>query len=104
MDRACVRTAESSNSAPRTDSVSNVIAQIERRPELLRRENLICFDGLPYDYAKVFRARLKAAGLSSGRVTYVPTTGREAWGISQLMHETFDALTGYPERRWGTST
>src|SRR5258708_35967653 len=32
---------------PSTDSVWNVIAQIEKRPELLPRENFISFDGLP---------------------------------------------------------
>jgi hypothetical protein len=84
---------------PRTDSVWNVITQIERRPELLRRENFVCFDGLPYDHARVLRARVRSADFANGKVSYVPTTGPEAWGISQLMHEAFDALAGYPERR-----
>jgi hypothetical protein len=84
---------------PRTDSVWNVIVQIERRPELLRREHFVCFDGLPYDYARVLRARVNAGDFGEGKVRYVPTAGPEAWGMSQLMHEAFDALAGYPERR-----
>ena len=84
---------------PRTDSVWNVISHVERRPELLRRENFICFDGLPYDYSKVSHTRVRSTDFSSGRVSFVPTSGPEAWGASRLMHEAFDALAGYPARR-----
>lgn len=49
---------------PRTDSVRNVIAQIEKRPELLRREHFVCYDGLPFDpqsaYARHLRSNLSS--------------------------------------------
>lgn len=85
---------------PRTDSVWNVIAQIERRPELLRRENFVCFDGLPYDHVAAYRRYLKTLDLSSGDTpAWVATTGPDAWGTSELLHESFDALAGYPQKR-----
>jgi hypothetical protein len=33
----------------RTDSVWNVIVQIEKQPNLLHRGNFVCHDGQPYD-------------------------------------------------------
>jgi hypothetical protein len=66
---------------PSTDSVWNVIAQIEKRPELLRRENFICYDGLSYDHAAAYRRYAKTLDLSSGgHAGWVTTTGPEALG------------------------
>jgi hypothetical protein len=31
-----------------TDSLWNVLNALEKRPELLRRENYVCYDGVPY--------------------------------------------------------
>jgi hypothetical protein len=85
---------------PSTDSVWNVTAQIERRPELLRRENFVCYDGLPYDHAAAYRRYLNTLDLSSGgHAGWVTTTGPDAWGTSDLLHQSFDALAGYPPKR-----
>jgi len=85
---------------PSTDSVWNVIAQIEKRPELLRRENFVCYDGLSYDSAAAYRRYAKTLDLSGGGYAgWVTTTGPEAWGTSDLLHQSFDALVGYPAKR-----
>lgn len=85
---------------PKTDSVWNVIATVERRPEMLTREKFICYDGLPYDYEAVHHRYIASLGSSvSGRPRWLPTTGPEAWGMSQMMHEAFDKLAGNPAKR-----
>jgi len=85
---------------PSTDSVWNAIAQIEKRPELLRRENFVCYDGLPYDSAAAYRRYVKTLDLSSGgHAGWVTTTGPDAWGTSDMLHKSFDALAGYPAKR-----
>lgn len=77
-----------------------MIAQIEKRPELLRRENFVCYHGLPYDHASAYRRYVATFDLSSGgRADWVTTTGPDAWGTSELLHQSFDALAGYPPKR-----
>lgn len=85
---------------PETDSVWNVIAQVERRPELLTREKFVCYDGLPYDYEAARRNYFSSKGMSGiGQVTWVPTKGPDAWGMSEMLHKAFDALCGHPKKR-----
>jgi len=85
---------------PSTDSVWNVIVQIEKRPELLQRENFVCYDGLPYDSATAYKRYVKTLDLSSGgHAGWVTTTGPDAWGSSDILHQSFDALAGYPAKR-----
>jgi hypothetical protein len=43
-----------------TDSLWNVIALVERRPELLTREKFVCYDGLPSDYKAVYRDHISS--------------------------------------------
>lgn len=85
---------------PETDSVWNVIAQVERRPELLTREKFVCYDGLPYDHQAARRNYFNSKGVSGiGQVTWVPTKGPNGWGMSEMLHEAFDALCGHPKKR-----
>jgi hypothetical protein len=82
------------------NSVWNGISEIEKRPELLRRENFVCYNGLPYDHAAAYRRYAATLDLSSsGHTSWVTTTGTDAWGISHLLDQSFDALTGYPPKR-----
>ena len=84
----------------RTDSLWNVIAQLERRPELLRRECYVCYDAIPYDYAAAETKHYASVDMSKGfHVGWVAAKGPEAWGTSQRLHEAFDALAGYPAKR-----
>lgn len=84
---------------PRADSVWNVIAQIEKRPELLRRENFVCYDGLPFDPQDAYVRHLQSNPIVLNRVSWHPTSGPEAWGIAQLLQHAFDALAGFPAKR-----
>jgi hypothetical protein len=85
---------------PRTDSLWNVIAQVERRPELLTREKFICYDGLPYDYEVGFKDYLSSLSpKSGGGAHWLVTKGPEAWGTSEMMHEAFDRLSGNLNKR-----
>jgi hypothetical protein len=84
---------------PRTDSVWNVIAQIEKRPELLRRENFVCYDGLPFDPQVAYARHLRSNPIEPNSVTWLPTSGPEAWGTAQLLQNAFDALAGFPAKR-----
>ncbi|MBY0267513.1 MAG: hypothetical protein K2W84_13950 [Burkholderiales bacterium] len=85
---------------PKTDSVWNVIALVERRPELLTREKFICYDGLPYDYEAVQRTYIQSLDMSGGgHVGWLPTSGPEAWAMSEIMHKAFDRLAGNPVKR-----
>jgi hypothetical protein len=84
---------------PRTDSVWNVIAQVEKHPELLRRENFVCYDGLPYDYEAVFQRHINSGKFDSGGPRWLPTKGPEAWATSKLLHQAFDAMAGFPAKR-----
>jgi AbiU2 len=87
---------------PRTDSLWNVVSLVERRPELLTREKFVCYDGLPYDNEKVYREYLSSLDSVNGGVAIklLPTTGPQAWAMSELLHKTFDKLSGsIPEKR-----
>jgi hypothetical protein len=81
-----------------TDSVRNVITQIEKRPEPITREMFVCYDGLPYDYQLVGQ---KYVDSTSKRVTAtcLPTTGPSAWATSRMAHKKFDQLCGHPVER-----
>lgn len=85
---------------PRTDSIWNVLAQVEKRPELLTREFFVSYDGLPFDYEAVMKehiASLKSEDM--GRVTWQETRGPKAWSMSELMHKAFDRMSTVSDRR-----
>ena len=84
---------------PRTDSVWNVIAYVEKHPGMLRRENFVCYDGLPYDYQAVHEHHIRSGKLPLNKPTWLPTKGPDAWGTSEILHKSFDALAGYPANR-----
>lgn len=85
---------------PRTDSVWNVLIQVEKRTELLSRENFVCYDGIPYDHEGAYMRYVESLDMSSGgHVGWLPTTGPEAWATSQMLHKAFDDLAGGPTKR-----
>ncbi len=77
----------------RTDSLWNVMALVERRPELLTREKFVCYDGLPYDYEVVQQAHIASLDPLGG-AHWLSTTGPKAWAMSAMLHEAFDKLSG----------
>jgi hypothetical protein len=84
---------------PRTDSLWNVIVQVERRPELMTREKFICYDGLPYEYEIGFKDYLSSLGPTNGSARWLDTKGPKAWATSEMMHKAFDRLSGHPKNR-----
>ena len=80
---------------PRTDSLWNVVALVERRPELLTREKFVCYDGLPYDYETVHPDHIASLDIRTGvHVGWLPTSGPKAWVMSEMLHKAFDKLSG----------
>ena len=78
----------------RTDSLWNVVALVERRPELLTREKFVCYDGLPYDYEAVYRDHITSLDIrNGGAVGWLPTSGPKAWAMSEMLHKAFDKLS-----------
>lgn len=76
-----------------TISLPRLLNDVKKNLGLITRENFVCFDGLPYDYAAVQSAAL--ADWPQGRlVVWGDTTGPKAHGISALYHEQFDRLCG----------
>lgn len=83
-----------------TDSVWNLIAQVEKRPELLTRENFVCYDGIRFDYQEAVEQYVQSLDKSIGASsTWLPTTGPQAWGTSQMLHKAFDDLAGPSKKR-----
>lgn len=82
---------------PKANSVWSLITHVQKRPELMSRENFICYDGLPYDYLdgyKNYIASLEPKERTKAR--WLSTTGPTAWATSKMMHKSFDALVGNP--------
>ena len=79
----------------RTDSLWNVVALVERRPELLTREKFVCYDGLPYDYEAGWKDHIASLDVQNGvHVGWLPTNGPKAWAMSEILHKAFDKLSG----------
>jgi hypothetical protein len=79
---------------PRTDSLWNVVALVERRPEMLTREKFICYDGLPYDYEALRKDYIASLDVRNGvNVRRLPTSGPKAWAMSEILHKAFDKLS-----------
>lgn len=73
-------------------SLRKLFKDIKRNFELFTRENYVCFDGLPYDYAAVeYRTMVEHAGKGA---FWGDTTGPLAHGTSRMAHEQFDRLAG----------
>ena len=84
----------------RADSISNALGLLERRPELMRRECFVCYDGLPFDFEAVQRRWREGLDTSiSVQVRWAPTRGPDGWSSSERLHSAFDALCGYPAKR-----
>lgn len=79
---------------PSTNSLWNLAALVERRPELLTREKFVCYDGLPYDYEAVHQEDIKSLDMQNRRqIRWLPNTGPNAWTTSEMLHKEFDKLS-----------
>ncbi len=76
-------------------SLPRLIKDLRRNFSLLTRENYVCFDGLPYDYEAVRRARFMENSGSWGKGgIWVATEGPQGDATSELAHRQFDKLAG----------
>lgn len=79
-------------------SLRRLTKDIRSNLRLFTRENYVCHDGLPYDYAAVMQG--EAAAYAGKGVFWGATKGPDAWGMSSMAHEQFDKLSGIdPEKR-----
>lgn len=88
----------------RVDSVRNVLTQLKKRPELLRRENYVCFDGVPYDGSEAcsrhFSRLAVTAACTSASLEEKDSIERDSeWGMAEILHKAFDRLAGHPIKR-----
>ncbi len=76
-------------------SLRRLVKDLRRNFALMIRENYVCFDGLPYDYAAVRHARFMANAGNWGKGgIWVPNSGPQGDGTSELAHRQFDKLPG----------
>jgi hypothetical protein len=89
-------------------SLRRLVDEISAARDLFTREVFICHDGLPYDWeAARTRDMAKWVGHEEGGVysRWLDTDGPDAWAQSELMHRSFDALSGISaDRRQRTDT
>lgn len=83
----------------RTDSISlhRVMKDMERKQDLITRENYVSHDGLPYDYEKVendFWDKFRdEGGFTKTGAVESSTSGPNAFDSSRMRHERFDRLS-----------
>ncbi|MBS7544024.1 hypothetical protein [Ancylobacter oerskovii] len=77
-------------------SLKRTLLDITTHLHLFTREAYVCFDGLPYDpepgrtaYFEWAKAQPNGAGM-----TWLSTSGPEAWTTSCRLHDAFDHLSG----------
>jgi hypothetical protein len=78
-------------------SLRRVLDDIRAHRQLITRENNVAYDGLPYDPEPGERAYIESLvkqGGSGVHKRWLPTTGTDAWSVSQMIHERFDKLSG----------
>jgi len=73
-------------------SLYRLVVDVRSNRELLTRENIVCFDGLPFDHEAV-EAR-EWAEMTPG-VRWGHTTGPRAWSTSERLHRKFDRVSGH---------
>jgi len=76
-------------------SLHRIIADIKANRELITRFNFVSYDGLPYDPSEAKQRFFEeAAAKESSSVAWLPTSGPDAWGMAEIVHEAFDRLSG----------
>jgi hypothetical protein len=72
-------------------SLRRLVKDLKRNFALFTRENYVCFDGLPYDYEAVRRTHfIENAGSWGKGGIWMPTSGPQADGVSEMAHRQFD--------------
>ena len=81
-------------------SLPGLLRDLRRSLKILTRENIVCFDGLPYDHDAVHQRVMIAQIRQRGGAFWAARTGPDAFLPAQQAHQKFDRLTGVqPENR-----
>jgi hypothetical protein len=72
-------------------SLARLIMDLKSNRDLLTRENIVCYDGLPYDHEAVEAKEWEE--MPSG-IRWGHTTGPRAWSISKMAQKQFDRVSG----------
>lgn len=78
-------------------SLRRVLDDIRVHRHMITRENYVAHDGLPYDPEPGERAHMESIikrGGTRPHTQWLPTSGPQAWSVSQMVHERFDKLSG----------
>ena len=76
-------------------SLRRLVKDLKRHRALFTRENYVCYDGTPYDYEAVLKARLIKNSGNWGQVEWVgPRGGPQDDALSESLHIQFDKLAG----------
>jgi hypothetical protein len=76
-------------------SLRRVVDDVVSHRELFTREIFVSFDGLPYDPEPAKQRHFESLPREGKpRVTWLNTSGPEAWGTSETLHKVFDRLGG----------
>ena len=100
---AIAKVTESSPTDPNKSVISlrRVLDDVFASRRLITREYYVAYDGLPYDPQPVRDAHHRKIISSKSTVGFEwrPTSGPEAWEMSERSHETFDRLSGVPSNQ-----
>lgn len=81
-------------------SLRRLVNDLASHVHLLTRENYVCHDGLPYDFAAVQRAYFASLTPDDLRQPrWVSNKGPDGFGMSERLHEMFDRLSGVVTER-----
>lgn len=79
-------------------SIRRVLKDIRDHRHLLTRECWVSYDGLPYDYKPImqkwYKEHVAQDGSENPIIHSMDTKGRDAWTISEMLHERFDDMSG----------
>ncbi|MBR0857827.1 hypothetical protein [Bradyrhizobium liaoningense] len=74
-------------------SLRRLLKDLKAHAHLLTREHYVCYDGLPYDFARVQEEEMSAHLTQGGGAIWAATSGRRAWHSSRMGHEQFDKVS-----------
>lgn len=86
----------------RSDSLWHVLEKLRKRPELLKREHYVCFDGVQFDGAAAcsrYMSQLSHSIAVGGDEDGELISRDSDWGMSEILHKMFDRLTDFPSKR-----
>jgi hypothetical protein len=82
------------NASNHVISLPRLLKDLRRNLKLFTRENVVCFDGLPYDHEEAQQRVMLAQIRQGGGAFWVAQTGPDAYFPAQQAHQQLDQLSG----------